>query len=97
MNSYSGGLESSWVHSARRPLNVPLYLNRMIMMMENWENEDWQSKPKYSEETRPSATLSTTNPTRPDPSRTRAALGGEPETNRLSYGTALNNESSYAY
>jgi hypothetical protein len=26
-------------------------------------NEDWQGKPKYSEETCPSATLSTTNPT----------------------------------
>jgi hypothetical protein len=26
-------------------------------------NEDWQGKPKYSEKTCPSATLSTTNPT----------------------------------
>jgi hypothetical protein len=33
----------------------------------NWWNEDWQGKPKYSEETCPSATLSTTNPTWPDP------------------------------
>jgi hypothetical protein len=31
-------------------------------------NEDWQGKPKYSEKTCPSATLSiTTNPTWPDP------------------------------
>jgi hypothetical protein len=30
---------------------------------ELWWNEDWQGKPKYSEKTRPSATLSTTNPT----------------------------------
>jgi hypothetical protein len=28
-----------------------------------WWNEDWQRKPKYSEKTRPSATLSTKNPT----------------------------------
>jgi hypothetical protein len=27
-----------------------------------WWNEDWQGKPKYSEKTCPSATLSTTNP-----------------------------------
>jgi hypothetical protein len=30
---------------------------------EIWWNEDWQGKPKYSEKTCPSATLSTTNPT----------------------------------
>jgi hypothetical protein len=29
----------------------------------NWWNENWQGKPKYSEKTYPSATLSTTNPT----------------------------------
>jgi hypothetical protein len=33
----------------------------------NWWNEDWQGKPKYSEKTCPSTTLSTTNPTWPDP------------------------------
>jgi hypothetical protein len=32
-----------------------------------WWNEDWQGDPKYSEKTCPSATLSTTNPTWPDP------------------------------
>jgi hypothetical protein len=32
-----------------------------------WWNEDWQGKPKYSKKTSPSATLSTTNPTWPDP------------------------------
>jgi hypothetical protein len=30
-------------------------------------NENWQGKPKYLEKTCPSATLSTTNPTYPDP------------------------------
>jgi hypothetical protein len=37
-----------------------------------WWNENWQGKPKYSEETCPSATLSTTNPT----CQTRAAAMG---------------------
>jgi hypothetical protein len=32
----------------------------------NWWNEDWQGKPTYSEKTCCSATLSTTNPTRPN-------------------------------
>jgi hypothetical protein len=32
-----------------------------------WWNEDWQGKPKYSENTCPSTPLSTTNPTWPDP------------------------------
>jgi hypothetical protein len=44
---------------------------------------DWQGKPKYSEETCLSATLSTTNPTWRDPDR----RGGKPATNRLSYGS----------
>jgi hypothetical protein len=34
VNSLSGGVESSWVHSARRPLIGLLYLPRVIMMME---------------------------------------------------------------
>jgi hypothetical protein len=33
------------------------------MMMENLVEEDWQGKLKYSEKTRPSGSLSTTNPT----------------------------------
>jgi hypothetical protein len=38
-----------------------------------WWNDDWQGKTKYSEKTRPSAALSTTNSTWPDRARTRAA------------------------
>jgi hypothetical protein len=52
----------------------------------NWWNEDWQGKPKYSEKTCPSATLSNTNPTRPDPG---LKPGRQPATNHLSYGAAL--------
>jgi hypothetical protein len=55
----------------------------------NWWNEDWQGKPKYSEKTCPSATLSTTNPTWPDPGSNTGRRGGKPATNHLSYGAAL--------
>jgi hypothetical protein len=51
-------------------------------------NEDWQGKPKYSEKTCPSATLSTTNPKWPDLGSNSGRRGGKPATNRLSYGTA---------
>jgi hypothetical protein len=50
-------------------------------------NEDSQGKPKYSEETCPSATSSTTNPTWPDPGLNPGRRGGKSATNRLSYGT----------
>jgi hypothetical protein len=53
-----------------------------------WLNEDWQGKSKYSEKTHPSATLSTTNPTWPDPGLNPGRRGGKPATNRLSCGTA---------
>jgi hypothetical protein len=52
-------------------------------------NEDWQGKPKYSEKTCPSATLSTTNPTWLDPGLNPGRRGGKPATNRLSYGAAI--------
>jgi hypothetical protein len=53
-----------------------------------WWNEDWQGKPKYSEKTFLSATLSTTDPTWPDPGSSPGRLGEKPATNRLSYGAA---------
>jgi hypothetical protein len=55
-------------------------------------NENWQGKPKYSEKTCPSATLSTTNPTRFDLGSNSDHRGGKLATNRLSYGTALKAE-----
>jgi hypothetical protein len=62
-------------------------------------NEDWQGKPKYSEKTCPSATLSITDPTRPDLRSNSGRRGGKPATNRLGYGTAtlLSNFSFGAY
>jgi hypothetical protein len=53
-----------------------------------WWNEDWKKKPKYSEKTCSSATLSTTNPTWPGPGLNPGRRGGKPATNRLSYGAA---------
>jgi hypothetical protein len=53
-----------------------------------WLNEDWQRKPKYSEKTCPSATLSTTNPTWPDPGSNSGRCCGKAATNRLSSGAA---------
>jgi hypothetical protein len=44
---------------------------------------------EYSEKTCPSAILSTTNPTWPDPGSIPGRRGGKPATNRLSYGAAL--------
>jgi hypothetical protein len=54
----------------------------------NWWNE-WQGKPKYSEKTRPDATLSTRNPTWPDPGLNPGRRGGKPATNRFIYGAAF--------
>jgi hypothetical protein len=59
----------------------------MIMMMifwNNWWNEFWQGKPKYSEETCSGATLSTTKSHMTIRSRTPDRSGGKPASNRLS-------------
>jgi hypothetical protein len=48
----------------------------------------WQGKPKYSEETCPGATLSTTKFHMTTRSRTPDGSGGKPANNRLSYGAA---------
>jgi hypothetical protein len=61
-----------------------------------WWNE-WQGKPKYSEKTCPDATLSTTNPTWPDPELNLGRRGGKPATNRgqiFPYTTLQSNNSS---
>jgi hypothetical protein len=62
--------------------------DRWGWLWSNWWNEGWQGKPKYSEKTCTSATLSTTNPTWPDPCANPGRRGGKPATNRLSYGAA---------
>jgi hypothetical protein len=60
--------------------------DRWGWLWSNWWNEEWQGKPKYSEKTCPSATLSTTNPTWPDPDSNPGRRSGKSATNRLSYG-----------
>jgi hypothetical protein len=52
----------------------------------SWWNENLEGKPRCSEETCRSATLSTTNLTGPDLGLNPAPRGGKPGTNRLSYG-----------
>jgi hypothetical protein len=67
---------------------VPAPDDRWGWLWSNWWNENWQGKPKYSEKTCPSATLSATNPTLPYPGSNPGRRGGKPATNRLSYGAA---------
>jgi hypothetical protein len=57
------------------------------MWSSRW-NENWQGKPKYSEETCPNATLPATNPTWPDLCSNPGCRGVMQATNRLSSGTA---------
>jgi hypothetical protein len=68
---------------------VPAPDDRWGWLWSNWWNEDRQGNPKYSEKTCPGATLSTTNPTWPDPASNPGRRGGKPATNRLSYGVAV--------
>jgi hypothetical protein len=67
---------------------VPAPDDRWWMWSSRW-NKNWHGKPKYSEKTCPSSTLSTTNPTWPDLGSNRGRRGGKPVTNRLSYGTVI--------
>jgi hypothetical protein len=78
-----GETESTWY--------VGLYLSYCTSPGWVWSsrwNQNFRGKPKYSEKTCPSATLSTTNPTWPDLGSNPGHHGGKPATNRLSYGTA---------
>jgi hypothetical protein len=51
---------------------------------------EWQGKPKYSENNHPGADLITKVPTRHGPGSKPGRLGGKPATNGLSYATAHN-------
>jgi hypothetical protein len=75
---------------------VPAPDDRWWVWSSRW-NENWQGKPKYSEKTCPSSTLSTTNPTLPDLGSIPDRSGGKPATNRLSCGTARRTVSARKY
>jgi hypothetical protein len=64
----------------------------MMMIAEQSVECEIVGKPKYSEKTCPSATLSTTNPTWPEPGSNPGRRGGKPANNRLSYGTVLTSD-----
>jgi hypothetical protein len=55
-------------------------------MWSSWWNDNWQGKPKYSEKTCHSATLSTINPTRSNLGSILVHHHGHPTANCLSYG-----------
>jgi hypothetical protein len=82
-----------WVESKLRQLSTSatsglLYLPQVIVRMENLVEWRLVGKPKYSEKIRPIATLSTTNPTC-DLGSNPGRCGGQPATNRLRYGAAM--------
>jgi hypothetical protein len=60
------------------------------MMMENLVEWWLAGETEVLGENLPRATLSTTNPTWPDPGSNLGRRGGKPATNRLSYGAAMN-------
>jgi hypothetical protein len=82
-----GETESTWYIGHCWPI-VPAPDDRWWWLWSSSWNEDWQGKPKHSEKTCSSATLSTTNPTWPDLGSNPGRRSGKPATNRLSYGTA---------
>jgi hypothetical protein len=82
------GMELSPLYCGQLWTIVPASDDRWGWLWNNWWNEYWQGKLKYSEKTCPSAILSTTNPTWPDPGSNPGRRGGKPATNRLSYSAA---------
>jgi hypothetical protein len=66
---------------------TPTQDDRWRVRRSRW-NENWQGKPKYSDEICPTATFSATNPTWSDlGSNPGLRARWKPATNRLSYGT----------
>jgi hypothetical protein len=89
-NSFSGGWSPTGLESNTAATDWPMVAcTGWLWWWRIWWNEDWQGEPKYSEITCHSATLSTTNPTWPDPGPYPGRRGGKPVTNRLSYGVAF--------
>jgi hypothetical protein len=85
-NFHSGRWSPYWVHSALRPLLAYSTCPGWLWGWKTWWNKDWQGKQKYSVQTCPSTTLSTTNPTWADPGANSGHCSGKPATNRFNYG-----------
>jgi hypothetical protein len=81
----------SWYCGHYWPI-LPAPDDRWWWLWRNLWNKDWQGKPKYSEKTCPSATLSTTNPTWLNPGPNPGRRGGKAVTNRLSYDAAASHK-----
>jgi hypothetical protein len=94
--SYWGQTESTWYCGHYWPV-VPATDDRWWWLWSNWWNEDWQGKRKYSEKTCPSATLSTRNPTQPEPGSNLGRRSGKPATNRLNCGSAFRSTLPYKF
>jgi hypothetical protein len=78
----------SWWGETTSLFYQPQMMDGWSWLWSNWWNEDWQGKRRYSEKTCPSTTLSTTNPTWPDPGSNPGRRGAKPLTNRLVCGAA---------
>jgi hypothetical protein len=85
-----GETDSTWYCGHNWPIVLAKDDRWWWLWSSRW-NEDWQEKPKYSEETCPSVTSSITNPTWPHLGSNPSRRGGKSATNHLSYGTALSN------
>jgi hypothetical protein len=72
-------------------LIIPTPYDRWWWLWSSRWNENWQEKPKYSEKTFPSATLSTINPTWPDLGSNPDRRFGKLATNLMSDFTAYGN------
>jgi hypothetical protein len=88
-----GEIESTRCCSCYWP-NIP-GPDRWWWLWSNWWTEDWQGKPKDSEKTYPSATLSTTNPTWSDPGSNPGRRVRKPAAKRLTCGTAFSPSNTY--
>jgi hypothetical protein len=81
------GVGWDWVHLVRRSPFGPVVSapdDGRWVWSSQWN--EWQAKPKYSEKSCPSATLSTMNTTWPGLNSKLAHRYGKPATNRLNYG-----------